>query len=197
MLKITLRTSLQVGLSIALACIALSTRAASTTVTFEGTGGVIANSYAGLSGWDALGSVQDSGWGTGVGDYYFHGNYGSRVLTFESTPVVFEGMYYNTWTTGYVPTYTLYYHDAAVFSAFVDADAQPSELYWLSSGYTGLIDKIEFHGDYDGYAFDNLTYVTAAVPEPETYVLLLSGLVLVGGIARRRSFVQPSVVLRY
>lgn len=43
--------------------------------------------------------------------------------------------------------------------------------------------------DYSGtWSFDgsNLTYAVAAVPEPETYAMMLAGLMLVGGIARRR-----------
>ena len=38
----------------------------------------------------------------------------------------------------------------------------------------------------DGYAKVTYTYVTAAVPEPETYAMLLAGLGLVGVVARRR-----------
>jgi hypothetical protein len=38
----------------------------------------------------------------------------------------------------------------------------------------------------DGYAKVTYTYDVAAVPEPETYAMLLAGLGLVGAIARRR-----------
>lgn len=38
----------------------------------------------------------------------------------------------------------------------------------------------------DGYALVTYTYEVAAVPEPETYAMLLAGLGLVGAIARRR-----------
>lgn len=62
------------------------------------------------------------------------------------------------------------------------------------------IDTVEFvtsggihHGGYSGqgthFAADNLTInepVISAVPEPETYAMLLAGVGLLGGIARRR-----------
>jgi hypothetical protein len=38
----------------------------------------------------------------------------------------------------------------------------------------------------DGYAKVTYTYEVAPVPEPETYAMMLAGLALVGGIARRR-----------
>jgi len=38
---------------------------------------------------------------------------------------------------------------------------------------------------YYGAALDNISFV-AAVPEPETYGMLLVGLAMVGGLARRR-----------
>lgn len=39
----------------------------------------------------------------------------------------------------------------------------------------------------DNLEFDNVVGITAAVPEPETYALLLGGLALVGWAARRRA----------
>ena len=48
------------------------------------------------------------------------------------------------------------------------------------------LDMTRFAGSYnDGYA-DNLSLILTAVPEPETYAMLLAGLGLLGLITRRR-----------
>jgi hypothetical protein len=59
-----------------------------------------------------------------------------------------------------------------------------------SAPYSGLIDGFALafdNDDYDHLAMDNLQLrVLAAVPEPQIAALLLTGLALVGQIARRR-----------
>ena len=59
-----------------------------------------------------------------------------------------------------------------------------------SSAYTGAIDGFALafdNDDYDHLAMDNLQLrVLAAVPEPETWGLMLAGLALLGTVARRR-----------
>ncbi|WP_216661969.1 PEP-CTERM sorting domain-containing protein [Niveibacterium sp. COAC-50] len=56
--------------------------------------------------------------------------------------------------------------------------------------YTVTINKadtVKFNWDGAGLRMDDLKYSVAAVPEPETYALMLSGLALVGLRARRRN----------
>lgn len=50
------------------------------------------------------------------------------------------------------------------------------------------IHSVVFSGDTNTVGFDNLEYgvLTAAVPEPETYAMMLAGLGLLGAVARRR-----------
>jgi hypothetical protein len=59
--------------------------------------------------------------------------------------------------------------------------------------YTGIYDSNLYRGHYtfytDGSPFQSahLVFTTNAVPEPETYAMLLAGLGIVGAVARRRS----------
>lgn len=160
-----------------------------TVITFEDGANLVTDldGYQGISGWNSLGSVSESGYGTGIGNYYFHAQ-SAEGLSFDNGPVIFDGMYYNSWSTaGVVPSYDLFYQGNLVFTGYVDTNSQPVGLYWVDSGYYGKIDRIGFHAGSDGVAFDNFTFTTTAVPEPLTSAMLLSGLALLGvSVTRRR-----------
>ena len=173
---------------IALGC--TSVQATQTKVTFEDAlVSGLPDGFGGISGWEQLGNVADTAWGTGIGQKYFHGRAGA--LTFDSKPVIFEGMFYNLWVgSGQVKSYDLFYKGSLVYTGYVDGDSQPSELYWLKSGYSGAVDSISFYSYSDGYALDNLTYSLAPVPEPSSVAMMLAGVMLIGQRIRssRRRF---------
>ena len=134
---------------------------------------------------ESIPDIQD--WSGNIGgDAYFHGSsHADGYLTFSS-PVVFNSVDYNPW--GIDGFYLLYNGNDLVYQSSIT----PSSSYWntpyvfTESAYSGPVTRIVFNGSSDGFAIDNLSYSTiAAVPEPETYAMLIAGLGLMG-IARRR-----------
>jgi hypothetical protein len=67
------------------------------------------------------------------------------------------------------------------------ANAAVSSNAWSGIGNVRVLNLYskDNQGNYTRHAQDQL-YMVASVPEPETYALLLAGLALVGGVARRR-----------
>ena len=163
--------------------------AASTVITFEdveviynnplyGTAN-LSDGYGGISGWTSVGQAwatsNDSGLNEAIGNKWFYGAAGE--LVFNHAPVVFEGTYYKSYAADHsspLASIDLYYQGTLVHSLF---DPQAStNLVWLASDYTGLVDKILIRGGAEGFSIDNFTYSVIAVPEPGSLSLLLSGL---------------------
>ena len=51
---------------------------------------------------------------------------------------------------------------------------------------TAPVTSVAFLGSPNLVAFDSVSVTTTPIPEPSTYALMLSGLALLAGIARRR-----------
>lgn len=155
--------------------------ASTTVVDFEGIfDWDLIDGYGGLSGWESMGGQISSyadfeTQGPELGEYRLHTRAGE--LTFDQGPVIFQGLYYNYWGYDTDISFSLFYQGQKVYSSPLDAANQPFTIYWLASGYSGLVDKILFHGQSsDGFIVDNLTYTSAPVPLPGAAWLFASGL---------------------
>lgn len=109
-------------------------------------------------------------------------------------PVVFNSTYYQSYGGEPEHAYLLYLNNELVYEGeagvmMYDPDSVKSyPMYLINSGYSGPIDSIRFFGSSDGSAIDNFTYTTLPVPEPETYVLMLAGIGMLG-LAKRRKII--------
>lgn len=171
-----------------------STANARTVVDFEGidsAGLVDGYGYGGLSGGEFVGQL--SGYSPyephapELGDSRLHA-WGDGALRFDQAPVIFEGMHYISWGSDTNVSFSLYYQDRLVHSEPLDLSNQPQNIYWLASGYSGLVDKILLHRQgSDGFLVDNLTYSTAApAPLPGAIWLFGGGLAGLLSYAKRR-----------
>lgn len=143
----------------------------------------LADGYGGMTGWSNIGQVWGTPAGSGIneaiGNQWFYGSTGE--LVFNQAPVVFEGTYYKSYAANPdspITSIELYYQDKLVRS-ILDPRASSGSLVWLSSGYSGLVDKVLIRGGGEGFAIDNFTYSVAAVPEPNNMALLFAGLAIV------------------
>ena len=176
-------------------------QAAQTIVTFEDihtvstisplyAAGDVADGYNGISGWSNLGQAWeylDTSFNAGqIGSQFFSG-WSSGSLSFDNGPVVFEGTYYQSFardTENTLASIELYYQGVLVHS--ISDPLAPAGMVWVVSGYSGLVDEIYIRGGGEGFNIDNLTYSTAAVPEPETYAMFLAGVGLIGLLRHRK-----------
>lgn len=180
-------------------------QAAQTIVTFEDINtvstvsplyatGDVADGYNGISGWSNMGQVWeylDTSFDAGqIGSRFFNG-VSSGSLSFDNGPVVFEGTYYQSFARDTEDTLAgmeLYYQGVLVHS--ISDPLAPAGMVWIASGYSGLVDEIYIRGGSEGFNIDNLTYSTAAVPEPETYAMFLAGIGLIGVMKRTQRVAQ-------
>ena len=164
--------------------------AMATVLTFDDLDdGLVPLNYGGLdwssAGWTVFSTpaapyTAHSGNGRVTND--FMANDASSTIRFANA-AVFDGAYFSG-LGGAVLSFQLMLNGQTIFtSASLDPSATPT---FLASGYAGLVDAVVVtsanHGEF---VMDDFKF-TQPVPEPETYALLLPGLLIVGGMFRRR-----------
>lgn len=166
--------------------------ASATVLTFDdlGADGFVPSNYGGLdwsaSSWFNFGGEQ-APFSAHSGSYRatlgWDGTTATSAVGFNAAKT-FAG----AWFAGYEGVsvgFDLYYQGALVgTSASLALNGTSS---FLSSGYTGLVDRVLVHSnDPANFVMDDFT-IGSPVPEPVTTVLVLAGLGLVGAATRRRN----------
>ena len=84
-----------------------------------------------------------------------------------------------------------FYHGSTLLGTY-DGTLVSSNNLWTSTGYFNVstgngptITSISFSANQNAFETDNHSFTTA-VPEPETYAMMMAGLGLIGVVARRR-----------
>jgi len=183
------------GLALSLAAGAAS---AATTIVLDfddlvGTG-LVPSEYQGVQFGDDF-SYYDTPklpeYPTRSGSTSLYSNYDKYKPGFSSTGIIrfddavrFDG----AWFAGhYDVVFDLYLDGQQVHvSDRLDLD---STIRYLSSGYGGLVDEVRLYGNSGNWVMDDLTYttgVTAAVPEPTTWALMILGFGAAGAALRSR-----------
>ncbi|WP_296599811.1 PEPxxWA-CTERM sorting domain-containing protein [Phenylobacterium sp.] len=178
--------------------LAASAASAATTVVLDfddlvGTG-LVPSDYQGVNFGDDFSYYDDpllpeypsrSGLTTLYSNYdkYKPGSGSTGVIRFDDA-VRFDG----AWFAGhYDVVFDLYLDGQQVHvSDRLDLD---STMRYLASGYAGLVDEVRLYGNSGNWVMDDLTYttgVTAAVPEPATWAMMMLGFGAAGAALRSR-----------
>lgn len=173
----------------ALACLAPA--ASATVLTFDDLPGegLVPGQYGGLdwsaSTWFAF-SAEQAPFAAHSGEHRvtlgWDSSEGGSGIRFNA-PALFQGAYFAGFD-GVEVSFKLYLNGQLVGSS---GTLQASGIAtFLSSGYSGLVDRITVaSNDHANFVMDDFTF-SAAVPEPQSAALVLAGLAVVGATARRR-----------
>ncbi|MEI1373049.1 PEP-CTERM sorting domain-containing protein [Nostoc sp. UHCC 0926] len=186
----------------ALSALAISTSAnASTVVTFDDLKGdnlLVPDGYGGIqwdNNWIYYGFEQNPYTPESIPNRIY-GNYikwdiGLTSIPFYfASPVIFDGGYFAGMDSSYPASFSLY--NGGTLQATSASLTPSSTPTFLSSGYTGLVDEVRVNWYNSETALDNVTYHTAAVPEPASLIGLV-GLGAFGVISKLKRNRKPQV----
>lgn len=95
----------------------------------------------------------------------------SSIPFYFASPVIFDGSYFAGYDFSIPVNFSLYNRGTLqATSASLIPSSTPT---FLSSGYTGLVDEVRVNWNNGSTVLDNVTYHTAAVPEPTSLIGLL------------------------
>jgi hypothetical protein len=174
------------------AALTVSQAASATVLTFDDIGGdsAVPINYGGLDwsagGWSVFGGAQ-SPYTAHSGSFRATANFDAidaETRIGFAAPTTFQGAWFSG-LGGATITFALYLGGLQVgTSSTLDPSATPS---FLSSGYAGLVDAVVVSSPYQAsYVMDDFTFAQA-VPEPQTYALMLAGIAVGGYVMRRRA----------
>ena len=116
--------------------------------------------------------------------YIGQGDYVPTQPISNTTPFTFDGAYFS----GDLPVGYQLYNGSTLVATTGPSAPLTSVPTFIASGYSGLVTSVVVFGDQGFYALDDFTYNTTptSIPEPQSYTLILAGLVAVGAVAVRR-----------
>jgi hypothetical protein len=160
--------------------------------TYDNTPGALIP-YPGNSGYAALPPADTSAYFFSVGQT--HGQPSTSGVTFGGNGVSYFGYYMGSPDSYNVVTL---YHGNTVLGTYTGDDMAAAASH-VANGNQGVgffvnykatggdtITRVTFSANTDAFETDNHAYVMA-VPEPETYAMLLAGLGMIGLLRRRKS----------